>query len=133
MRSENRRGVCLAAPHSIDANSQTKSPASDPLQSGEYRKLHDCSRSIRRTAEGATATPKSVVARTWTSFGFFQFPVVAHSAKNCDERGNDYSDNAQAKSEKWHIVSLISLRTETSELTKRRTAADRRTLRGCRS
>jgi len=32
------------------------------------------------------------------SFGFFQFPVVAHASKNRGEREDDQSDNAQAKS-----------------------------------
>jgi hypothetical protein len=41
----------------------------------------------------------SVVSPTRFAFGFFQFPIVAQSAKNCRERDDDYSDNAQAKSD----------------------------------
>ena len=41
----------------------------------------------------------SVVSRARFSFEFFQFPDVTHASKNCGERDDDQSDNAQTKND----------------------------------
>jgi len=48
----------------------------------------------------AAVVTESVVARARLSFDFLQFPIVAQSSKNCGERDDDQSDNAEAKSDR---------------------------------
>jgi len=51
------------------------------------------------TTTGIDQLATAVISRTRFSFGFFQFPVVAHTCKNWGKREDDQPDNAQAEND----------------------------------